>query len=85
MIRDPMVDPRVGDVVQVIPSTGRHPSPLTILAVSGSEVVWERRGHEYRTLRRIWTNGATGCATREMRLVYDEEPTQDQASEGAQG
>lgn len=53
--RDPMQDPRVGDVVQVHPPFGRSPAELIVTAVTDERVYWTRRGRPYSTDRRTWS------------------------------
>ena len=70
--RDPRLDPRVGDVVQVIPAVGRRPAPLQVLAVDDVFVTWSRGKVRNKTDRRIWsrTNAISG-GFRGMQLVSE--------------
>lgn len=72
--RDPMQDPRVGDVVQIIPPFNEPPAPLTILAVSDDFVEWQRGDMWHRTTRKVWGESrCTGGGTRSMRLLPSSE------------
>lgn len=70
--RDPMLDPRAGDVVQVIPPFHPAPAPMTILSVSDISVEWERNGMWHRTSRKVWgERRCIGGGEREMRLLSE--------------
>ena len=69
--RDPQDDPRVGDVLQVIPPFGSTlPAPLTVLEVSDDRVTWVREGQDPKSTDiRIWVKRrATGGG--ERRVVF---------------
>lgn len=68
-LRDPQLDPRVGDFLQVIPPFNRAlPAPMTVIAVDDRRVTWTRDGREFSTDRVIWElkDGAGG----ERRIVF---------------
>ena len=53
--RNPQDDPRVGDVLQVIPPFGRElPKPMTVLSVDENQVSWTRGVTTQFTDIKIW-------------------------------
>ncbi|MDH7550185.1 hypothetical protein [Stenotrophomonas geniculata] len=69
--RDPQDDPRVGDVLQVIPPFGAAlPEPMTVLEVSDDRVTWVREGQDPKSTDiRIW-NARRATGSGERRVVF---------------
>lgn len=76
MSRDVEIDPRVGDVVRVIPvaTDEQSPAPVTVTAVDDKFVHWERCSAPYKTCRKYWSGervGSHGLSRLRLELIEE--------------
>jgi hypothetical protein len=75
--RNVETDPRVGDLVCVVPLDGREvePTPLRIVEVDARWIHWERNGVRLRTTREFW-RGERAAGVKCLRLELVDESQQ---------
>lgn len=69
--RNVEADPRVGDLVRVVPLDNQavETTPLRIVEVDDRWVHWERNGDRFRTTREFWRGERVGVKCLRLELI----------------